>query len=1763
MTDETPRRGIGWQILAIVAIGLVLRLIMAYGYEGLRGSGFDSDLGLFRYWAASLAEHGPFGFYDRGFFADYTPGYLYALWVVGVVGQFLGGIGDLIKLPAILTDVALGYIVYRMARDLGVSERRATLAGAVVIVNPITWFDSVVWGQVDSFGTVFLLLSIRELWKARSERAAILAVVAALVKPQLAILVPIVAFVTIRRALWPQGGFGDEAAPEPSGFGWERRTTGWIRIVSTAVAGFATAVVLSAPFGISVISFSGTAPFVDSSLVRLILSTASTYSYVTVNAYNLWALFPVDGQSLATNGAWIFDAPAADATTWASIGPFPAAAVGGLVLGLLLFVIVPLLVARRPDRLTILVGVSVLALAFFAVPTRVHERYLFPLFALAAIPFAFSWRWRIAYIVASVATFLNMYVVLTTLYPDNPSIRDWLGIGEQIRSQAGVTLVALLNTGVFLWAVAQLRPAAARSLAAELEVGRELPVALDASAPPGAVGVSGAPGTASAGGLAAGTGTAAIPARRLVPAWFDRPAWSEVGPIAWLKGKIDETPIRPDRSRLLATEGRGRLDRLDLWILIVLVVAAMGLRMFRLAEPARMHFDEVYHARTATEFLQDWRYGLSHYIYEWTHPHLAKYAMAGGIVLFAGHDTEATSDLGVPVRDAAIEPRRPDSLSSTARDGERVWVVTGSALSGYDLHTRKEVASWNVPGASALAYDADRDRLFVGTESGELLALDVATMDGLDPGSIEQVVQPELVATLDGPITRLASFEDGSHVAALLPGDAVVVVDPDTGSETGRAVVAGAVDMAAAGSGDAIVATPADIEDAAAAASELAEIIGGDASSYEAGLADVERDSVVVAPVPTGDTRAALQSAIDDGRLTGITIEGVPRLAVAGSDGLTLLTGTAGVAGSLDLAGGAQGLALVSGIDEGTQLYVTTRDPAKGDEPQLVVVAVTGDKADDGPEVTDTTRLPGPGTRVLFDAASEMVEVLGTTPDGAGTTVYVLEPHSEPPSVFADQRVPFVPTAWVLDHDPDYPTANRGQILAFAADGTTASLDVGHYAFAWRLPGVAMGALTVALLFLLARILFRRRSIAILVGLFALLDGMFFVQSRIAMNDVYVGAFILAAYCVFAWLWIKPDRPRWAFWTLMPAIGLFLGLALASKWVAAYAIGALGILILARSALGRLILIVGMIGLTGVLGWMGLAVPAGSGASGNLPFILIMIALTMATVVVTVYHPIAWSDEEMWLAVAGPAGLGFLIALGSILVGKAGTSFTAGPVKVTPLEVGFALVLVGVLMYVAFQVAARYGFGPMAKAPGPDDPRRLLPPASPPAVGWLRLGSGLGLPIVWMIGSLLVLPLVVYVITYIPWAFVEGHQIVAGWPPGHTGQTLLDLTGEMYRYHNNLTAPHPASSPWWAWPLNLKPVWFYQGSFANSTAASIYDAGNVILWWVGIPAMVFVAYQGFKRRSLPLAMVLIGFLCQWISWARIDRAAFQYHYYTSLPFLFLALAYFIAELWHGPSRRTWMVARVAAVAALFAPVILWVVRQPLCGIANVESVNAGSQACNGNPGNLVVTPSAAALAVVGLVILIVLVKLLFDLTRPRDGGVSVGPRDLLPLALTAVVGGFVIALTRALPTDAVLFSINGVVPELIALLVAIPLALVGVQVLTARDSRRFVAGFVLAAGVWFVILYPNIAALPLPSTLVNAYQGLLPTYLYAFQFTVNTLDRSGAISFVDAKFALLLVFLVIACAVVAYSTWVWRMAAVEGDEAASGDAAGSEGAPAG
>jgi hypothetical protein len=105
-------------------------------------------------------------------------------------------------------------------------------------------------------------------------------------------------------------------------------------------------------------------------------------------------------------------------------------------------------------------------------------------------------------------------------------------------------------------------------------------------------------------------------------------------------------------------------------------------------------------------------------------------------------------------------------------------------------------------------------------------------------------------------------------------------------------------------------------------------------------------------------------------------------------------------------------------------------------------------------------------------------------------------------------------------------------------------------------------------------------------------------------------------------------------------------------------------------------------------------------------------------------------------------------------------------------------------------------------------------------------------------------------------------------------------------------------------------------------------------------------------------------------------------------------------------------------------------------------------------------------------------------------------------------------------------------------------------IVTARDARRFVVGALVAIIGEFIVFYPNIAALPMPSTFFNAYQGLLPTYLYPFQFPVNTDPVPAKMPSIFAAdpnlFNLPPVIvlggvLVIACLVVAYSAWSWRV----------------------
>jgi predicted membrane-bound dolichyl-phosphate-mannose-protein mannosyltransferase/Gpi18-like mannosyltransferase len=205
--------------------------------------------------------------------------------------------------------------------------------------------------------------------------------------------------------------------------------------------------------------------------------------------------------------------------------------------------------------------------------------------------------------------------------------------------------------------------------------------------------------------------------------------------------------------------------------------------------------------------------------------------------------------------------------------------------------------------------------------------------------------------------------------------------------------------------------------------------------------------------------------------------------------------------------------------------------------------------------------------------------------------------------------------------------------------------------------------------------------------------------------------------------------------------------------------------------------------------------------------------------------------------------------------------------------------------------------------------------------GPLDLLARRGLNAVILFVAFAAVPVGIYLASYVRW--FGGPTIPYGW-------NLVELTQQMYWYHSSLTAPHPAGSPWWSWPLVLKPVYWYFGASGGGDNAYIYDAGNVVLFWAGLVAFGWCAIAALRARSVTLAFVVFTALVQYVAWIPIGRVLFFYHFFTVLPFYLLALATGLAFLWETGRARL-VVGYLAVAAAAFAYFYPFISAQPFPG----------------------------------------------------------------------------------------------------------------------------------------------------------------------------------------------------------------------------------------
>ncbi|HEX2883738.1 MAG TPA: phospholipid carrier-dependent glycosyltransferase [Candidatus Limnocylindria bacterium] len=1407
IVDTIRRLDAGTILTTVLVLGLVLRVLIAGVYMPL--SGFAIDIGDFTAWGQRLASVGPAAFYEEGYFSDYPPGYLYVLWLLGGIGGALTPLvgqdatGGLVKIPGILADIGVAWLLFATCRRwgsqladrarLGVAPQALGLVAATAyLFNPGVIFDSAVWGQIDSVGTLVLLATIYALARGWTEAAAFGAVLALLVKFQFAFLIPIVAIVGLKRHL-----FARSADP------LHRDRPDLLRVLTSLAAGVVPLVAMMLPFGMTIYApraggdprgLLGLFPEADptTSLIGKLAEAAGTYTGLSINAFNLWRN-PWSG--LGDTLHWGDDTVAAITLggiglTWQHVGTvlFAAAAIIALVV-----------VARRDDVRGVLLAALLLAVAFFVLPTRVHERYLFPALALAA-PLLFAGRsWPWIYGGLSLSFFANVYWVYTEDWSfAGPRVMN-PGLGGAPMEQDGL-LSATLLTDAGIWALSFLSVVLlgavvwhALRLAAS-HASEPVPTPPSASEPEPVVG-------------------APAPIAPRAPAPADWGA-TRVDPAASGDGRGPRW-LAPNPADAYLREPGRRLDRRDAWLLLALVLFALVFRLWRLDVPRGHHFDEVYHARSAAEWLANWQHGWDRDVYEWTHPMLAKYLIAGGIVLADPNRVIDSDELDEPSPTLAVAPAR----AAFGRDRSVAFTLSGtSTVVATDAESGDELARWQAGGpVAALAYDPEAPRLLVGradagtVETYELAGL-LASPDGRAPPS-----GPPIEVDLAAVNQVVVLTSSGSPILLRGP-DGVATVDPASDEVTARA---------------------------SGTYGGIGLVRGAEDDPDRVAVSDVERGSIAFLD-------AATLQPLEDGTLEiGAALVG-PILVRGGGDDQQLLA--------------------LTGPLPATEEHPATRGG---------IAAVDADEE----RLVGLVPLPGAPTLIADQRLANLVYVAGTTPEG-DAQVWVVEPHVERRgdgtigmATFDATDLPGTPVAMAFDIATTGQADDHGRLLVATADGTLVHIDAGSTAFAWRLAGVVFGAILVGLVYLLAATMFSRRGIALLAAAFVAVDGMSYVMSRIAMNDIFVAVFIVAAYLLFWQVW----SGRWSrsAWWVLPLVGVLIGLAAATKWVGFYALFGLLVLVLARSSLGRLVL-VGLAALSAVVGGIG----------APWPFLVTMLGVLALALVIAWARPIRMPWREALVALSATA----VVVSGVTLAFVLGFGSVEGRTPGSAVEYLFGLLARGVqagwpawLMVGVAAILLAWRAWASVRDPSSD-------------ARWFRPGEMGGFAWAWVGASLLVVPLVVYGLSYLPYLQL-GHEWAVGGGPGY-GWSLDELHAQMFGYHFNLTAGHDSASPWWSWPLALKPTWFFGGTaYDADQIAVIYNGGNPLLFWAGIPAVVTIGVLAWKRRSPALVLLVAAFAFQYVPWIRIERATFAYHYLTAVIFAMVAVAYVVDELLRRPAWR--------------------------------------------------------------------------------------------------------------------------------------------------------------------------------------------------------------------------------------------------------------------
>lgn len=381
-------------VAVMLFAALIVRLLL------FPTQGYENDTNTFISWFGTAAENGIRPFYSVVSWCDYPPFNVYIFWAFGSLANSVSttiSAAYIVKLAPTIFDIATSILIYLFLRKQ-LSVKQSLIATAFYAFNPAIIFNVAVWGQFDAIYTFFLLLSLIFALKRKPEMSAVVFAVALLTKPQGIALLPLIALLIFKN-------------------------DGLKRLFTSIIAFIATIFIVILPF-----EWSNPVTF----LSNIYFGAYTGYQYTSINAFNLWGMF----------GLWIPDGNLF-IIGWVLFGAFATFAMYVLY--------------KRyhisGDKLAIFAA-FLLLFTFFMLPTRIHERYLFPAIVMLTLLLPFIKKVRLLYVALTATLFVNQAYVLYFLNND-----AFIPSGDLVVLAVSViNLIMFLYGTVLMWDELKGRP---------------------------------------------------------------------------------------------------------------------------------------------------------------------------------------------------------------------------------------------------------------------------------------------------------------------------------------------------------------------------------------------------------------------------------------------------------------------------------------------------------------------------------------------------------------------------------------------------------------------------------------------------------------------------------------------------------------------------------------------------------------------------------------------------------------------------------------------------------------------------------------------------------------------------------------------------------------------------------------------------------------------------------------------------------------------------------------------------------------------------------------------------------------------------------------------------------------------------------------------------------------------------------------------------------------------------------------------------------